>query len=797
MQLFDEMSCFNEITAYLNSEASGYPFIANIDDNVVFQNIISKMQADGSKTIIRVSDYCNGDNLPNIFSFKAEVKKIQTGIVLGYVLNDMFRGEQELKKAVSELLNLPVSGHVVIFIYGCAGLLKNAIYADGNRADHRTIILEKKSFVLPAITMTTFSELDQTNILKGFSALMRTMESMSYDTDTSNLLVNTKIKADIYKNSVLQIDITGGIYDVLCKIYHEIKAATEEKWGSDNQWKMLYSKIKKSGSLSSVIDKEFGSVYNLSMMIKNVFTDIESDRAWLLWIAMKIFGTKENKYLSAAVQKSSSVHNLIELIFMDLLSYNHEEETNFLQLYRERKQLIELLSHNKYSAHIQNYCNSVGRYDRNAVYYLTNLNDKEKRTFLSYLGKTEYTYTEPEIRSIVKYAFPEIYEYLADFEFTERNTKNPTNDSSLLDMLTTYFHDYKLQKVTNRIFPEFMETVEEYAVSRPFTKLLPRISVVKDIDLTNAQVHFFDALGVEYLAYILKKCEDLDLQAVIHVARCELPSITRMNKDFTKFFRLELDENGEPIIPGTKKLDSLKHHDTKIDYRKCKEPIHLFYELKIIDEELSQIQEMLVGQRFSKIVIISDHGASRLSVIHQTECDMLTLENRGKESGRCCKTSADPHIPEAIYENGYAVLANYDRFSGSRPANVEVHGGATLEETVVPIIEVTQKPKNVDVHIEGADKPILFHNKETVSIIVYSNIMLGTPKLVVKGISNPSLSCECDCTVFINNSYYKFEIPEIKRSGKFTADLYDGEKLLCQGMIFETKKAVGTARNLF
>ena len=28
MQLFDEMSCFNEITAYLNSEASGYPFIA-------------------------------------------------------------------------------------------------------------------------------------------------------------------------------------------------------------------------------------------------------------------------------------------------------------------------------------------------------------------------------------------------------------------------------------------------------------------------------------------------------------------------------------------------------------------------------------------------------------------------------------------------------------------------------------------------------------------------------------------------------------------------------------------------
>ena len=90
MQLFDEISCFNEITAYFNSEVSGFPFIANIDDNVVLQSIISKMQADGSKSIVRVSDYCNGDNLPNVFSFKVAVKKIKNGIVLGYVLNDSY-----------------------------------------------------------------------------------------------------------------------------------------------------------------------------------------------------------------------------------------------------------------------------------------------------------------------------------------------------------------------------------------------------------------------------------------------------------------------------------------------------------------------------------------------------------------------------------------------------------------------------------------------------------------------------------------------------------------------------------
>ena len=63
-------------------------------------------------------------------------------------------------------------------------------------------------------------------------------------------------------------------------------------------------------------------------------------------------------------------------------------------------------------------------------------------------------------------------------------------------MLTNYFHDYKLQKVTNRIYPEFMDMVDKNAVLRPFTKLLPRISIVNDIDRSEAQIHFFDALNI-------------------------------------------------------------------------------------------------------------------------------------------------------------------------------------------------------------------------------------------------------------------------------------------------------------
>lgn len=791
MRLFDEKSCFNEITAYFNSDVSGYPFIANIDDCAVLQSMISKMQADSSKKILRVSDYCSGDNLPNVYKFKSDVKALQNGVVLGYLVNDIFRGEQALKQAVYELLQLPVKGHVVIFVYGCSGLLRNVVHADGNRADHRTIILETKAFSLPMITMTASNDIANPTTIKGFSALFGVLETLSYDKENPNLLVQTKISPSIYKQSMVQIESINSIYDIICKNYPDIKSCTEKNWGSKEQWKKLYDNLKKTDSLSGVINKKFGSMSNLSMMMKSSFEDTESEKAWFLWLAMKVFGTKENMYLSLAVKKSTSVKSLIELIYMDLLCYQHDDQ-NFLRLYRERKQLIEILPENLTLT--QKYCDHVGQYDKNAVYYLTNLSDKEKRAFLYYLGKEEYSFTEAEILSIVKYAFPELYEYLGSFEFNERNTKNLTNDSVLLSMLTRYFHDYKLQKVTNRISPEFMDIVNENAVSRPFTKLLPRISVVKDIDKTNSQIHFFDALGVEYLAYILQKCEALDLQTVVHIAHCELPSITENNLDFKKFFKIVLDEEGKEILPGTKELDELKHHSKKIDYRETKEPVHLFWELEIIDKELNQIKELLT--KFDKIIVISDHGASRLSVINQSECKIFTLEEKGKKSGRCCPVDNAPDLPEVAYENGYAVLANYDRFKGGRPANVEVHGGATLEETVIPVIEITSKPKNLDIHIIGEDKPIKFHNKEAVHVTVFSNMIIHLPKLVIKGLSNTSFSCECNCNNVIDDMHYKFEIPEIKRSGKFTADLYDGDKPVQKGMTFETKKSVGTTIDL-
>lgn len=712
-------------------------------------------------------------------------------IVLGFMTYAMFMGEDALKQSIHSLLNLPVNNHVVVLLYGCSGILKNAIHSDGNRAAHRTIIMESESFSYPKVTFISSKDTEKTdNLIKGYSGLLTVLENFSYTSSTPNLLVQSDHSCKAFDKSMIPIESINSIYDVICMNYAEVKAGTDKNWGTEKQWKELYSQLKQYGTLSGVICHEFGGTSNLSMMIEDGFEDVKSSKAWLLWLAMKVFGTKENSYLTLAVKKSSSVKDLIELIYMELLNHKHDSN-NFPQLYRERKHLIEKLREDL--SLIQKYCDHVGQYAEDAVYYLTDNSYKEQRAFLYYLGK--YEYSESDLMNIVKLTFPVLDEYLGSFEFNERNTKNPTADKDLLPMLTKYFHDYKLQKICNRIDPEFMSIVEENAILRPFTKLLPRISIVKDIDKSKAQIHFFDALGVEYLAYIISRCNYYGLQPLVHIGHCELPSITKINKDFVKFFKLDLDENDEPIIPGTKDLDKLKHHSRDFDYRKCKEPVHLFFELKIIDEELRKIRELLIDGKFDKIILISDHGASRLSVIHQTECEVIKMENKGEESGRCCPVSEDPNIPNAIYENGYAILANYDRFRGGRAANVEVHGGASLEETVIPIIELSLKPEEMSVYI--VNTVIEFHNKEVVSVVVHSNIALQSPKLIVRGLSNTSVSYECDCTDYIDAMHYRFDIPEIKRSGSYVADLYDDDQNIQQNMRFETKKAIGKTNDLF
>lgn len=192
------------------------------------------------------------------------------------------------------------------------------------------------------------------------------------------------------------------------------------------------------------------------------------------------------------------------------------------------------------------------------------------------------------------------------------------------------------------------------------------------IDVTDTQTYFTDAMGVEYLGYIMSRCHALKLMAKVTVCRCELPSITSRNKEFWDV----LSTDRFPII-SVDKIDKIKHHGEEgYDYSRedRKLPIHLIRELELIDELLKKIKTNLTNGDYQKAILIADHGASRLAVIHGTE-NLWEMQSSGKHSGRCCpKSEVDERPDSATDAEDFWALANYGRL---QPYLLEEYGNAS------------------------------------------------------------------------------------------------------------------------
>ena len=140
--------------------------------------------------------------------------------------------------------------------------------------------------------------------------------------------------------------------------------------------------------------------------------------------------------------------------------------------------------------------------------------------------------------------------------------------------------------------------------------LQPRSSFVEGIDCRNTQTYFTDAMGVEYLGYIMSKCRDLHLMAKVSVCRSELPTITSRNKEFWD----NLSSQQFPIIT-VDKIDKIKHHGEEgYDYSREDKKLPIHQRGGNHDELLKNVKVNLTAGRYNKAILISDHGATDLQL---------------------------------------------------------------------------------------------------------------------------------------------------------------------------------------
>lgn len=774
MESGNVFDCLQEVTDYCNHAEPGHALLVNTPTYDAYHEILNRLLADGAnKKRVSVAERCLENGLPQFDDILPLVSGAGCFVLTGLSQAALLRGSPAIDELIGELFQMPVRGHAVILLEHMREYIERYLNLRHDiRLDRQCILMSGAESPLPRLRIA--NPVVSPDALPNMRSLFQRLEEIT-DEDVKKsreiFFLSPFSSMAPFSDSLYSVKASDGVYASLAKKYPELALHTREDYGSEAQWIKLSALLDKRRSFTELAKEEFEETEHLSSCLADTFASGDSDRQWLLWLSMKILGVKGNRYLFSAVEKSVSVKDFQERLYMDILHMDCHSET-FAQRYAERKRILKELPR---SAHlIGAYCEelAIGAHGKDTPYYLTDASEREELEFARCLNK--YEYSDEELSELAKRTFPEIYLYVQAFSFTDANMKVSEKDASLREKLTAYFQRYKLQKLKNRIDSEFLTWVEEIAGKRPYNRLPTRSALVAQVPKKDTQLFFFDALGVEYLSYIQAKCDEYGLTAEISVGHCELPSITVNNKEF-------LDSFPEPPY-DIKGLDELKHHSRAIDYRKRKEPVHLFRELKIIDECLQYIRTGLQQDTFQRAVIVSDHGASRLAVIYEHESAApIQLDEKAEHSGRCCPAETDPQIPFAAWENGFAVLANYERFRGGRKANVEVHGGASLEETLVPVIVISRKTG--ETVIRFVNSVVELRRKEEASIILYSSEPMNAPRMLVNGHFYEGVFME-------DRKHVKFTMPDMKRTREYSADIYEGNAKVKAELSFRVQKNI-------
>lgn len=754
--------CFDRIEAYCQKEITGHPLLVNTENAHDFQYLVKRMQLDGNKTCVFVHDYC-GKGLPQIDALFRDVKKKGCFVVIGLSSYVMLLGKKRAEELMARLQELSVAGHVIVLLSHMKEIRLSRMQQD-QHLSYRVLLLEGNPTPLPSIYLASpeensFGQL----VLPNIQALLEKLEQYDPIGGETSFAVRTSLHKEVFSESMYSIRSSKGIYKELLRAFPVLKGDLEESWGTKEDWERFAQEWKECLSWGALAEKHFGIDAHFSAILEREYEQADTYETWLYWLILKVEGASEDAYLSYALGKSQHWQDLWEHIFLSLSSLSFQMR-EFEKYCEGRKRLLE--GQAIPATWVSEYQDAIAQKGRDAIWYLFAGTAWEEKMLFQCLA--DYDYTKEEVMGVLKTHFPDLFAYMKSFTFT-MHQKVPER---LVPLLTKYFDDYKWQKLMNHLTPDFKAQVNALAEHRVYNQFPIRSLALSQMKKENTMMYFVDALGVEYLSYISEKCKTYGLLLSIQVVHGELPSITSQNTEFMN-----------PGVINIKDLDELKHESQTYNYEKQKIPLHLVAELKAIDGVLQTIRDGLLMKEMKSAIIISDHGATRLAVLNDEEygAEFIVGESKGQHSGRCCQVEEDPGIPFAAYENGYAVLANYMRFKGSRKADVEVHGGATLEETLVPLLQISLKPKDPMVEFQPA--LVQLRKKEVGELLLVTNFDMADPYIIVNGkIYRGKLDTHRRRAII--------PLPDMKRTHDYMADIYDGDTLLKEQVAFHVKKEV-------
>jgi len=747
--------CYSSIDRYLNREDESAPRFVNVESVEDMAAIVDHYKV-GENIFLTVEKYSSEDENPRIADLLNDLATLRGNIFLtGFTTCWKLTGAKELSSQLTAIAQMSIEGHVVVLCFQCGDYLSFRDFRL-NRLVYSVDSVDSVATPKPHIVFANpMLQVKNGDWVKGIQNLPAFIET----TDADTLYVKTKHHPEEYPYALFRISEEANPYDALCRIDQSTEAMAKDM-GTDEQWAYALTLLQEQGDWVNAINHEIGLYSNLELFI-NASQDYTDAKKWLYFIALKRFGAK-NKCLDLASQKAHAYEELVHWIVRGLVDLDCKSP-DFWKLYDCRKAILNQMEVS--DDEVLDYCRYIKCKKKDALYYLTDSHRLEKELILECIADYSGSLSYNELRSVLQHIYPDLYAYLMPYKFNAA-------------LLNRYFEDYKFCKLENRITPEFYSLVEDQAVKREYNLLLPvRSEKIESVDMSGAFAYFIDAMGVEFLGYISEKSKQKKLLPKITVCRSELPSITSRNKEFLAVFA---EHNVQ--CKNIKQIDDIKHHGAEnFTLENSPYPTHLIRELEIIDHVLDLIKLDLAKGKYAKASLVSDHGASRLVVLKNQLIDG-EFDAKGTHCGRVCayteQTGSVPMIVQAGENDEYAVVANYERFKPGRLMGVEVHGGATLEEVAVPIIELSYVPGDIEIIVQT---PLVMSSIRKPPIIEF----YSTTKIDDIAVNVGNTEYKANTT---DGHSFSIEMSKRTRANTYTADVYAGGTMIATGLEFRIEK---------
>ncbi len=276
------------------------------------------------------------------------------------------------------------------------------------------------------------------------------------------------------------------------------------------------------------------------------------------------------------------------------------------------------------------------------------------------------------------------------------------------DKLIQYFEIYRKSKILREMATaydnELLQWNEDentfYSWYTDVNLEYPEVILKKQAFEGNTYV--LDGVGGEFLEYIVnalrKRNIDVDYCAY---SKSHLPSITSVAKEFYNMKNTWILDYDKNVVHG-----------------------QIYYPVICMEDSLKTIEKMidkiLIEEGDNSFAITADHGSTVGHKIFKREKKYSFVH--ADHDGRCYKLSENEHQQSTvdylsyIDEKNREWLISLNEQSLNNNSKYIVHGGATPEEVVIPVIIAhksntqsrTYKVKIVDVKVSGLDKKVIF-----------------------------------------------------------------------------------------